>query len=184
MKGTGRERAEPWRETFVTRSPLMEAVFNRLRRVIGADVPVLITGETGTGKGLVARGLHAESARGQAPLCHVDCASLSENLIEAELYGSARGAFTGAERARMGRFEAAGEGTLYGPINDWVQSEAVILLDFGEGRLPGMLAIASDDPHQFTTTQGTDLLSFFGGVFERAMRRWLRRGARLPGATR
>ncbi len=68
---------------------------------------------------------------------------------------------------------APGEGTLYGPTNDWVQSEAVILLDFGEGRLPGMLAIASDDPHQFTTTQGTDLLSFLGGVFERAMRRWL-----------
>ncbi|MGI9395546.1 MAG: DUF484 family protein, partial [Boseongicola sp.] len=71
------------------------------------------------------------------------------------------------------RSVADGEGTLYGPVNDWVQSEAVILLDFGEGRLPGMLAMASDDQHQFTANQGTDLLSFFGGVFERAMRRWL-----------
>ncbi len=66
-----------------------------------------------------------------------------------------------------------GDGKLYGPSNEWVQSEAVIMLDFGEGRLPGMLALGSDDPHQFSVNQGTDLLSFMGGVFERAMRRWL-----------
>ena len=67
----------------------------------------------------------------------------------------------------------AGEGSIYGSAAEWVKSEAVIVLDFGEGRLPGMLALASDDPHQFNANQGTDLLSFMGGVFERAMRRWL-----------
>ena len=65
------------------------------------------------------------------------------------------------------------EAMIFGPGNSWIASEACILLDFGEGRLPGMLAFASDDPQHFTPNQGTDLLSFFGGVFERAMRRWL-----------
>jgi uncharacterized protein YigA (DUF484 family) len=66
-----------------------------------------------------------------------------------------------------------GDESIYGASSDWVQSEAVILLDLGEGRLPGMLAMASDDPHQFSVNQGTDLLAFLGGVFERALRRWL-----------
>ena len=65
------------------------------------------------------------------------------------------------------------EAMIFGPGQDWVASEACLLLDFGEGRLPGMLAFASNDPHHFAPNQGTDLLSFFGGVFERAMRRWL-----------
>ncbi len=62
---------------------------------------------------------------------------------------------------------------VYGENSDWIQSEALLRLDFGPGRLPGMLALGSEDPHQFKPTQGTDLLAFFGGAFERAMRRWL-----------
>ncbi|HHS89146.1 MAG TPA: DUF484 family protein, partial [Rhodobacteraceae bacterium] len=62
---------------------------------------------------------------------------------------------------------------VYGDNADWIQSEALLLLDFGAGRLPGMLAMGSEDPHQFKPTQGTDLLAFLGGAFERAMRRWL-----------
>lgn len=62
---------------------------------------------------------------------------------------------------------------VYGSSAEWAASEAVILLDFGEGRLPGMLLFASEDPEQFHASQGTDLLSFFGGVFERVMQRWL-----------
>jgi len=62
---------------------------------------------------------------------------------------------------------------IFGEDSDWVRSEACIALDFGEGRLPGMLAFASDDPMHFSPNQGTDLLDFMGGVFERAMRRWL-----------
>lgn len=63
--------------------------------------------------------------------------------------------------------------TIYGVQSDWIRSEACLKLDFGPGRLPGMLALGSEDPHQFRPTQGTDLLTFFGGVFERSMRRWL-----------
>ncbi|MEM9435570.1 MAG: DUF484 family protein [Pseudomonadota bacterium] len=57
--------------------------------------------------------------------------------------------------------------------SDWIRSEACLKLDFGEGRLPGMLVMGSEDPHQFAPTQGTDLLAFFAGIFERSMRRWL-----------
>lgn len=64
-------------------------------------------------------------------------------------------------------------GAVFGAAADWIGSEACILLDFGEDRLPGMLVMASDDPHQFAPHQGSDLLDFMGGVFERAMRRWL-----------
>ena len=65
------------------------------------------------------------------------------------------------------------DGGIYGESGYWIRSEACIRLDLGEGRLPGMLVLGAEDPHQFKPGQGTDLLSFFGGVFERAMRRWL-----------
>ena len=66
-----------------------------------------------------------------------------------------------------------GDATIYGDAGDYIRSEACLKLDFGEGRLPGLLVMGAEDPHQFTAQQGTDLLAFFAGVFERAMRRWL-----------
>lgn len=68
---------------------------------------------------------------------------------------------------------AQGDGTLYGDAGDWIRSEACLKLDFGAGRLPGLLALGAEDPHQFLPAQGTDLLAFFAGATERAMRRWL-----------
>ncbi len=65
------------------------------------------------------------------------------------------------------------EPRIYGTTPFWIRSEACLRLDLGEGRLPGMLVMGAEDPHQFKPGQGTDLLAFFGGVFERAMRRWL-----------
>lgn len=65
------------------------------------------------------------------------------------------------------------DGRIYGDKAEYIHSEAALKLDFGEGRLPGMLVMGSEDPHQFTPQQGPDLLAFFAGVFERAMRRWL-----------
>jgi uncharacterized protein YigA (DUF484 family) len=67
----------------------------------------------------------------------------------------------------------AGDSSIYGDKGGYLRSEACLKLDFGEGRLPGMLALGAEDPHQFTPQQGTDLLAFFAGVFERSMRRWL-----------
>ncbi|MBW2242748.1 MAG: sigma-54-dependent Fis family transcriptional regulator [Deltaproteobacteria bacterium] len=84
-----------------------------LERAAPLDSTVLITGETGTGKGVLARELHARSLRSAGPFVHVDCGSLPEGLLEAELFGHERGAFTGAVGARIGPFEAAAEGTLF-----------------------------------------------------------------------
>ena len=97
---------------FLYASPAMERLADRIRQVAPADASVLVTGESGTGKELVARALHDLSPRRDKPLVPVDCASLPENLVEAELFGHRRGAFTGADRARRGRFRAAAGGTL------------------------------------------------------------------------
>ncbi len=90
----------------------MRALFARLERLAADDQSVLVVGESGTGKELVARGLHAEGARASKPFVVFDCAAVSAGLVEAELFGHARGAFTGAIAAQQGVFEAAHEGTL------------------------------------------------------------------------
>jgi transcriptional regulator with GAF, ATPase, and Fis domain len=93
------------------------APMRALRREIAAVAPlrstVLLTGETGVGKGVVARSLHRLSPRRAGPFVHVDCAALSSNLVESELFGHERGAFTGAVARRMGRFEQADGGTIF-----------------------------------------------------------------------
>jgi len=89
----------------------------KLRRLVvmaaASSATLLVTGETGSGKGLVARGVHLRSERRERSLVHVDCAALSASVIESELFGHERGAFTGAEARRVGRFELAGSGTLF-----------------------------------------------------------------------
>lgn len=79
----------------------------------------------------------------------------------------------GAPRNVVLRQAAPDEAVIFGEDNGWIRSEAVMRLDFGAGRLPGLLALGSEDPHQFDPAHGTDLLGFLAGVFERAMRRWL-----------
>jgi transcriptional regulator with GAF, ATPase, and Fis domain len=93
-------------------SPMRE-LFAQMSRVANADAPVLILGETGTGKELAARAIHDASARAAGPFVIVDCAALASSLIEGELFGHARGAFTGAVAARAGSFEAAHGGTIF-----------------------------------------------------------------------
>jgi DNA-binding NtrC family response regulator len=91
----------------------MRKLRHEIRAVAPLRATVLLTGETGTGKGAAARALHARSQQAQGPFVHVDCAALSPGLIESELFGHERGAFTGAFDRRLGRFELAAEGTLF-----------------------------------------------------------------------
>jgi DNA-binding NtrC family response regulator len=101
------------RTTLVFQSQAMLQVIEQARRYARSSATVLITGESGTGKELLARFLHEHSARLERPYVRVNCAALSETLIESELFGHERGAFTGADAVRRGRFEAAEGGTLF-----------------------------------------------------------------------
>ncbi|MCL4839327.1 MAG: sigma-54 dependent transcriptional regulator, partial [Thermoanaerobaculia bacterium] len=100
-------------ERLVGTSPAMRAAVERLHRLGPTPMPVLLLGETGTGKELAARELHLRSPRRGGPFVPVNCAGLTETLIHSELFGHARGAFTGADRDRMGFFETARGGTLF-----------------------------------------------------------------------
>ena len=91
----------------------MRAALDVLRRVASSDVTVLLTGETGTGKEVLARYLHRLSQRAKAPFVVVDCGAIPEGLIESELFGHERGAFTGATTASEGRFREANGGTVF-----------------------------------------------------------------------
>jgi formate hydrogenlyase transcriptional activator len=100
-------------EEIVGRSPALQSVLENVRRVAGTDASVLIRGETGTGKELIARAIHSASARRDKPLIKINCAALPTGLVESELFGHEKGAFTGAIAKRLGRFELADGGTIF-----------------------------------------------------------------------
>ncbi len=97
---------------IIGRSPPMMQLVERLETIAGSDAPVLVLGESGTGKELVAKSLHEQSGRKSGPFVAVNCAAFPETLLEAELFGHERGAFTGAVKRREGRFKVADRGTL------------------------------------------------------------------------
>jgi two-component system, NtrC family, nitrogen regulation response regulator GlnG len=100
-------------DIIIGRSPAMQKLFRTLGRVAASDLTVLITGESGTGKELVAQALHERSRRANHPFIAINTAAIPSDLLEAELFGHERGAFTGADKARPGRFEQAEGGTLF-----------------------------------------------------------------------
>ncbi|HEY2845709.1 MAG TPA: sigma-54 dependent transcriptional regulator [Bryobacteraceae bacterium] len=104
---------EPWRDLLVGSSPAMRRTAEIIRLVAARRSTVLISGETGTGKEVVARAVHTASPRGHLPMVTVNVAALAENLVEAELFGHVKGAFTGALQQRIGRFEQANRSTLF-----------------------------------------------------------------------
>ncbi|MEN5017686.1 two-component system response regulator GlrR [Erwinia sp. Eh17-17] len=120
---------EAWRETIVTRSPLMLRLLEQARMVAQSDVSVLINGQSGTGKEVLAQAIHAASPRAGNAFIAINCGALPEQLLESELFGHARGAFTGAVSSREGLFQAAEGGTLFlDEIGDMPQALQVKLL--------------------------------------------------------
>ena len=109
----GRSAAdEEWREGIITRSPVMEDLLRQSKLVADSDASILIHGESGTGKELLARAIHRASKRRDKPFVAVNCGAIPAELLESELFGHARGAFTGAVQAHKGLFQAADGGTL------------------------------------------------------------------------
>jgi DNA-binding NtrC family response regulator len=112
-KARAAESAEPWRRLLVGQSAPMEQTTRIIRLIAARRCTVLITGETGTGKEMAAKAIHMASNRARRPMVCVNCSAIPENLIEAELFGHVKGAFTGAMNHRIGRFEQANGGTLF-----------------------------------------------------------------------
>ena len=128
-------------EDFVGKSPLMLDVYKLVARVAPSSATVLVTGESGSGKELVARAIHTHSPRAGEPFVPVNCTALSESLLESELFGHTRGAFTGAVAAKRGLFEMAHEGTLFldeiGDMGPKMQAQLLRTLQDGEVRPVG-----------------------------------------------
>ncbi|WP_031323645.1 sigma 54-interacting transcriptional regulator, partial [Rhodobacter capsulatus] len=121
---------------IVGSSPAIAEVVAQIKRVASTRMPVLLRGESGTGKELFARAVHAQSPRAKGPFIRVNCAALSETLLESELFGHEKGAFTGATALKKGRFELADGGTLFldeiGEISPAFQSKLLRVLQEGE----------------------------------------------------
>ncbi|MGE5610411.1 MAG: sigma-54-dependent transcriptional regulator [Bacillota bacterium] len=132
-------------EGIVGTSMAMRRVVQTARQVAASDIPVLITGESGTGKELVARAIHHNSRRRKNRLVALNCAGLSESILEDELFGHVRGAYTGAQTDREGRFEHADEGTLFmdeiGDMPAAMQAKLLRVLENGE-----VVRLGSNDP--------------------------------------
>jgi len=132
-------------EGVIGNSPAMHAVVARLRQIAPTSASVLITGESGTGKELVAKALHINSPRKNKPFVPLNCAELSENVLESELFGHVKGAFTGADRDRIGRFQYANGGTLFldeiGDMPMAIQVKLLRVLESGE-----IVRVGTNDP--------------------------------------
>ena len=107
------ERQQGFSDAFVAQSEAMRNIFARIEELAASSAPIFITGETGVGKDMVAKAIHCRSERSEGPFIALNCGSVSESLLESELFGHERGAFTGAIKARRGRLEMADKGTLF-----------------------------------------------------------------------
>ena len=149
------------REVALWRSPRMKEVGEIIRRAAGVDVTVLICGETGTGKDLVARTIHHLSSRQGKPFVKVNCAAMPRDLLESELFGHERGAFTGAHRQKIGKFEAADGGTIFldeiGDLHPALQAKLLHVLQDGEfSRVGGKSTLKVDVRVIAATNQDLD----------------------------
>jgi transcriptional regulator with GAF, ATPase, and Fis domain len=167
MDETGKPRRTdtrfPSHYGLVGRSPQLTHVIDRVERLAASDIPVLILGETGTGKELVARALHEAGPRGAGPFIPVNCAAFPEkDILYTELFGAARGAFTGCTREIVGALEAADGGTLFldevSELSAKAQASLLRFLDGGEVKRLGEARVRRSDVRLVCATQ-TPLLA-------------------------
>ncbi|MFN3821542.1 MAG: sigma-54 interaction domain-containing protein, partial [bacterium] len=147
-------------DQIITRSPLIEEQLERIKRVVRSRVPVLILGESGVGKELVARMIHFTGDRSRKPFVVVNCAAIPESLLESQFFGYEKGAFTGAVSRTAGKLEAASGGTLFldeiGEMNPYIQAKLLRVLEYGEfERVGGTETIKVDV--RFITATNRDL---------------------------
>ena len=140
---------EQHQDSIVGQSPAMQEVFKMIGRIANSDAAVMITGESGSGKELVARAIHQYSPRNDRPFLAINCAAIPENLLESELFGHEKGSFTGASAQRIGRFEQCDGGTLFldeiGDMPLAIQSKLLRVLQDGTfSRVGGNQTIKSD----------------------------------------
>jgi DNA-binding NtrC family response regulator len=140
----------------IAKSPGMAAVLDRIERVAASPTSVMIHGETGAGKGLMARVIHQGSDRAERPFVHINCGALQEQLLESELFGHEKGAFTGASGTKPGLFEVANQGTLFldevGELTAAMQAKLLQVLDSGELRRVGGTRLHRVDVRLLTAT--------------------------------
>ena len=156
---------------LVTASPAMHAILELIERVAESDAPILLTGETGTGKGLLARAIHEGSARAERPFVSVNCAAIPDGLLESELFGHVRGAFSGAHTTRAGLFAEAQGGTLFldelGEMGAHLQSKLLHVLQGGEVRAVGANAPIRVDTRVIASTNRDLKSAMEAGEFRR-----------------
>ena len=143
-------------ENVIAQSPEMTAVLDQVRKVAPSEANVLLLGESGTGKELIARALHSASARSRGPFVPLDCASLPESLLETELFGHEKGAFTGATSSRMGMLQVASTGTLFldeiGNLRPHLQAKLLRILEDRQYRRVGGRELAEVDARFISAT--------------------------------
>jgi transcriptional regulator with GAF, ATPase, and Fis domain len=151
------------------RSPALREVLGKAERVAPTETSVMITGESGTGKELVARAIHYGSGRGEGPFQAINCAAVPETLLESELFGHERGAFTGADRQKVGRFELAAGGTLFldevGELSPAVQAKFLRVVQEREFQRLGGTATLRADVRIITATNRDLQRSVAAGQF-------------------
>jgi two-component system nitrogen regulation response regulator GlnG len=140
---------KPGDDPIIGRSPAMQEIYKAIGRIAPQDVNVLILGESGTGKELIARALYQHSRRADRPFLAINCAAIPDSLLESELFGHEKGAFTGADRQRIGKFEQAHGGTLFldeiGDMSPATQAKVLrVLQDQQFERVGGSQTIAVD----------------------------------------
>ncbi|MGQ9819111.1 MAG: sigma-54-dependent transcriptional regulator [Candidatus Kapaibacteriales bacterium] len=143
-------------KNILTQNDQMQKIMSTAAKVANTNVPVLILGESGTGKELIARAIHHSSQRADKPFVVINCAALPESLFESEFFGYEKGAFTGAEKQRIGRFEEANHGTLFidevGDIPLSIQVKLLRTVQFGEVQKIGSNKIFKADVRIITAT--------------------------------